>query len=66
MKLKKLFLALSLVLLASASELPAMYDDYNDYEIYSTAKTNPNPNKALIASAPAEYLSESSDSSPSL
>ena len=44
MKLKKLFLALSLVLLASASELPAMYDDYNDYEIYSTAKTNPNPN----------------------
>ena len=43
MKVKNLLLALPLIILAAVQELPAQYSDFNDYEIYSTAKTNPNP-----------------------
>lgn len=43
MKLKKMLLAAAMLLVSSTAILSAQSADFNDYEIYSTAKTNPNP-----------------------
>ncbi|MBP5467964.1 MAG: transporter [Candidatus Riflebacteria bacterium] len=43
MNLKNLLLTTSMLLLSTTAILSAESADFNEYEIYSTAKTNPNP-----------------------
>lgn len=65
MKLKNLILATTIALLATATGSNAQYLDYNDYEIYSQAQTNPyayskiGPEKKLFKLTPRNAINSS-------
>lgn len=65
MKIKNLILATTIALLAAATGSNAQYLDYNDYEIYSQAQTNPyayskiGPEKKLFTLTPRNAINSS-------